>query len=184
MEPDGMAVVNVASGETKGVSPLRGQPGTPFDWSPDDSRFVFVTSGAVVSVSVANGSATRLAEATPGNESCSGSVNTPRWSPDGRWIAYQTILCVHEVTSFRRSSINILNADGVWRSTIDNTVWGYSGDFGPHSFVWSPNSRYLTFIDDADSIGESFLEVADMSVPIKRLTAGAKGTPSWQRLVR
>ena len=183
MEPDGIAVVNVASGETKGISPFHGQPRTPFDWSPDDSSFVLVTGDGVVTVSVVDGSARTLAKATPGNESCSGSVHSPRWSPDSRWIAYEEIRCVQEERSFLRSSINILNADGVSYSEIDNTVWGHSDDFGPHSFVWSPNSRYLTFIDEEDSIGESFLEVADLSVPLKRLTAGASGTPSWQRFV-
>jgi len=183
MHPDGIAVVNVASGKTKGVSPFRGQPGTPFDWSPDDSRFILLTGDGVVTVSVADGSARTLTKATPGNESCSDSFHRPKWSPDGRWIAYEEIRCVQEGRSFLRSSITILNADGVWRSNIDNTVWGRSDDFGPHSFVWSPNSRYLSFVDEADSIGESFLEVADLSVPLKRLTAGASGTPSWQRLV-
>jgi Tol biopolymer transport system component len=181
MGPDGIAVVNVASGETKGVSSFRGQPGTPFDWSPDNSSFVLVTGDGVITVSVVAGSARTVAKTTPG-ESCSDSFLRPKWSPDGRWIAYEEIRCVQEVASFRRSEINIHDADGVWRSTIDNTVWGLSDNFGPHSFVWSPNSRYLAFIDEADSMGESFLEVADFAVPIKRLTAGASGTPSWQRL--
>jgi Tol biopolymer transport system component len=188
MEPDGIAVVNVASGETRGVSPLRGQPGAPFDWSPDDSRFVLVTGDGVVTVSVADGSARTLAKAPRRNESCSsrsgaGSVRDPRWSPDGRWIAYQSIACVQGAWSYPRSSINIHHADGVFRSSIDNMVWGFTDDFGPHSFVWSPDSRYLAFIDEEDSIGESHLEIADFAVPIKRLTAGASGTPSWQRKV-
>ena len=51
-----MAVVNVALGETKGISPLRGDPGAPFDWSPDDSSFVLATRDGVVTVSVADGS--------------------------------------------------------------------------------------------------------------------------------
>ena len=188
MEPDGIAVVNVATGETKGISPLRGQPGAPFDWSPDDSSFVLVTGDGVVTVSVADGSARTLAKAPPRNESCSsrsgaGSVRDPRWSPDSRWIAYQAIACVQETWSFPRSSINIHDAAGVFRSTIDNTLWGFSDNFGPHSFVWSPNSRYLAFIDEEDASGRSFLEVADLSAPLKRLSAGASGTASWQRLV-
>ena len=187
MEPDGMAVVNVASGETKGISPLRGEPGAPFDWSPDDSSFVLVTGDGVVTVSVADGSARTLATAPPRNESCSsrsgaGSVRNPRWSPDSRWIAYQRIDCVQGSWAFARSSILIVNPDGVFHSVIDNMAWGISDNFGLHSFVWSPNSRRLTFIDEEDARGESYLEVADLAVPIKRLTAGVSGTPSWQRL--
>ena len=89
-----------------------------------------MTGDGVVTVSVVDGSARTLAKATPGNESCSGSVHSPRWSPDGRWIAYQTIRCVQEGGEpFLRSSINILDANGVFYSEIDNTVWGHSDDF-------------------------------------------------------
>lgn len=190
MEPDGMTVVNVASGELKGVSPLRGEPGAPFDWSPDNSSFVLVTGDGVVSVSVADGSAKTLAKAPPRNGSCSsgsgaGSVRDPKWSPDGQWIAYQEIRCVQESWAFPLSSILIVSAVGVFHRVIDNMVWGISDNFGPHSFVWSPNSRWLTFIDEEDASGESYLEIARVvsSGDFRRLSAGASGTPSWQRLV-
>jgi Tol biopolymer transport system component len=193
MDPDGIAIVNVASGEISRVSPLRGRPGTPVDWSPDDSTFVLVTDDGVVTVSVADGFARTLAKAPPGNESCPGPglgvrpgfVQAPRWSPDGRWIAYQHVACVQEARSFLRSSIMVVDPDGVFHRVIDNMVWGLSDNFGPHSFVWSPDSRYVTFIDEEDASGRSFLEVARVvsSGDYERLAVGAHGTPSWQRLV-
>ena len=112
-------------------------------------------------------------------------MRDPRWSPDSRWIAYQSIACVQETWAFPRSSILIVNPDGVFHRVIDNMVWGLSDNFGPHSFAWSPDSRYLTFIDEEDASGRSFLEVARVvsSGDFGRLSAGASGTPSWQRSV-
>jgi Tol biopolymer transport system component len=186
MEPDGIAIVSIPSGEIRGVSPQRGQPGASLDWSPDDSMFALVTGDGVVTVSAADGSAKTLVRATPRSGSCSGStLSDARWSPDGRWIAYLETRCVQEGEAFLRSTISIMSAAGVWRNDIDNYIWGHTNDIGPRSFVWSPDSRYIAFIDDALATeGEFFLELAT-SAPTgsyKRLKAGAYGVPSWQRL--
>ena len=94
---------------------------------------------------------------------------------------------MQESWSFLRSTIPIIDAEGVWQNQIENLIWGFTDDFGPHSFVWSPDSRFLAFIDDAlGSEGEDFLEIAAVSPggSYKRLAAGASGTPSWQPIVR
>ena len=188
MDAEGIAIVSIPSGEISRVSPVRGPAGVPFDWSPDGSRFVFATGDAVVTVSAADGSTKTVARVTPSVvPGCSESVAGAQWSPDGRWIAYEEIRCVQEAVSFLHSSIPIITPDGVWKNEFDNSFWGQSIDFGPHSFVWSPDSRYLAFVDDAEySVGEDYLEIAAMSPRggYKRLTTSAANySPAWQRSV-
>lgn len=189
MGADGLGLVSVASGAVRHLSDVSGATGTPLDWSPDNSRLLFVAENGVVIVSIADGSVRTLVPRAAMAESppCSGSFGPARWSPDGRWIAYEELRCVSEGVAepFIRSSIPIINANGVFHHEIDNMIWGTTSDFGLTDFVWSPDSRFLAFIDDAElSAGEHYLERASASPSgsYKRLKAGARGVPSWQRL--
>jgi len=191
--PDGVEIVNVATRSFRPLVDVKTMPGTELDWSPDDSTIVTVADNSVISISLADGSVKTLAARppvpSPGGEtsSCIGSVGPAKWSPDGLLIAYEERRCVDEGNlQYMVSETPIIDANGVFHHQVDNLVWGFTPDFGPADFVWSPDSRLLAFIDDADfTEGTQYLETAMVS-PLesyKRLKAGAWGGPAWQRVV-
>jgi Tol biopolymer transport system component len=187
MRADGIWVVKVASVSVRQLSAVSGRPGSPLDWSPDGSRVLLVTNNSVVIVSTVDGAVrTLVAPPTapaPGEaQNCSDRLGSAGWSPDGRWVAYEEVRCVLDGgTTFLYSAIPIMSADGVWQYEINNMLWGTNSDFGTHSPVWSPDSRFLAFIDDASlSQGETFLEVASRTgANNRRLKAGVDAAPAW-----
>jgi len=185
MAPDGIGIVDVASGSVRHVTDLTG---AFLDWSPDDSTFVFVAESSVITVSAVDGSARTLARVSPpapgDGPSCAGSVGPAKWSPDGLLIAYEARRCVDG--RYIVSEIPIVNPEGVWQHQVDNLWWGFAPDYGFSDFVWSPDSRLFAFIDDALlTDNEVYLETAPTypcNCVYKRLKAGTRGSLSWQRV--
>ncbi len=191
LRSDGIWIVRVASGTARKVSSISGTGW--LDWSPDGSRLLLLTSDGIVTVSVADGAVktlrARQPPPAPGDPRppCSFSMDHPAWSPDGRWIAYEeTVSCPapNSGGSSFASMIQIISADGVWHDEINNLVWGFGHDGGPSDFVWSPDSRFLAFMDDSLIWEGCFLATAEISVGnYEKLKGGLDPSvaPAWQR---
>jgi Tol biopolymer transport system component len=75
MRADGGAARRLTTGEIPEPEPA---------WSPDSSRLVFVRRGALFTVEISSGSATKL----PIEGLQEGTIRNPAWSPDGRQVAF------------------------------------------------------------------------------------------------
>jgi len=156
LRSDGIWVVRVATGKARKVSSIFGLGW--LDWSPDSTRLLLLTNDGIVTVSLADGAVIRLRtqrRPAPGEPQprCSESVDHPAWSRDGRWIAYEeerrcAASSRDSGDGFFVATIQIISPDGRFHTQVDNLVWGFGHDGGPTSFVWSPDSRQLAFIDD------------------------------------
>lgn len=104
------------------------------DWSPDGHRIVFTTSrDGFQELYTMKPDGTDLQRLT-------NNVNLndlrAKYSPDGKYIAYMTNYSVGDGTG----EIWLMNADGSnQRQITDN-------DYDDRSPIWSPDSRYITFI--------------------------------------
>ena len=193
LRSDGIWIVRVATGKARKVSSIVGLGS--LDWSPDGSWLLLLTNDGIVTVSLTDGAVNvlrtqrrqALGEPQP---SCSESVDHPAWSPDGRWIAYEEERSCGPSApgaddSMFVATITIISAGGVWHSELNNLMYGFGHDGGPTSFVWSPDSRRLAFIDDRWVWDYAFLAVADPSLAnYERLKGGFPSPPvalSWQR---
>jgi dipeptidyl aminopeptidase/acylaminoacyl peptidase len=98
-------------------------------WSPDGKRIAYASQGGIWVVSASGGSPHRLTNAPAGGgDPRQATDRTPRWSPDGRWVLFQ---------SGRRgiNSLLVVSADGNTTSFLtsakeeaENGRWSPSGD--------------------------------------------------------
>ncbi|MCW2999895.1 MAG: exported protein of unknown function, partial [Solirubrobacterales bacterium] len=98
-------------------------------WSPDGTRVVFVrrdASGVALVTARTDGAVQRVLESVP----CC-SMDKPRWSPDGRWIAFGESVTLTGAPG----SVVVVGADGTPRRSL-----GSGSD--PE---WSPDSARLAF---------------------------------------
>jgi dipeptidyl aminopeptidase/acylaminoacyl peptidase len=65
-------------------------------------------------------------------------AKNPRWSPDGRWIAYQ--VDQHLTRQSELDDVCVIPASGGEPRNLTNTTWSNETDA-----VWSPDSKYLAF---------------------------------------
>ena len=162
--PDGKKVV-FRSGEAIwviSVSPETGRPTSPMkklldgkghryehinSWSPDSERIVFEergdkeTFGDICTLSVRDGTLTQITD-DPLYES------HPRWSPDGKTIAYSKGYSYND-----RKSLWLVPAEGgSSRKLID--------EGGPAPVSWSPDSEWLLYASDRHGL-KKFLHLAD-----------------------
>jgi len=62
----------------------------------------------------------------------------PRWSPDGKWIAYYCVNSEHRMTLY------MMNRDGTMNELITNVSEPYQ--VSPIMFEWSPTGEYIAYI--------------------------------------
>ena len=92
----------------------------------DDGQIAFVRANQIYTMSADGRSLTRLTTV--------GKNYRPKWSPDGRWIAY-----IHE-GSAGRHDVWVMSADGGGKHAITT-----SGDVTSAGATWSPDGATLAF---------------------------------------
>jgi dipeptidyl aminopeptidase/acylaminoacyl peptidase len=140
-------VVNSEGGDPKDLTPgdfdvppfSLGDP-TAFDFAPDSSEIAFArnaekdealsTNNDLFTVSVSGGEAKRI---TPGNP---GSDTTPRYSPDGKWIAYRS----QARNGYESDRFRLMLYD---RATGKARELSAGFDRGVEDLAWLPNSQRL-----------------------------------------
>jgi Tol biopolymer transport system component len=122
---DGNAItaINLPSGEKNYFE------GTPFSWSPDGGRFVFVStregSADLYVINADNPNTTRI--------TFTGANGSPAWSPDGEWIAFVS-------TQNEESNISLIKPDGTNLTCLTCDITG--SEISP---AWSPDSLSIAF---------------------------------------
>lgn len=120
-----------------------------FAWSPDGKHLAFVSQGGIWVVSVQDGTPKRLtsAPAGPGDPRTSAD-RAPRWSPDGRWILFE---------SGRRggSSLLVVSSDGNITSFLTEPRVE-SGEAR-----WSPDGKSIAYIERSEEHFSGSIRVLD-----------------------
>ncbi len=163
-------VMNADGSKQRRLTPARGTSAP--EWSPDGRRIAFVSGpGACildihrvhfvsernvgtrdVDISVANADGSGLRRLTRGP----GVDCNPRWSPDGRKIAFQRLLVRGEgekIVGFD-FDVYVINADGSGERNL-------TGDALSERPIWSPDGRKIAFWSGPDRAGGVYVMNAD-----------------------
>ncbi|MDQ3012425.1 MAG: S9 family peptidase, partial [Acidobacteriota bacterium] len=135
---------------------------TAFDFSPDGKEIVFArntdkveatsTNNDLFTVSVTGGEAKRITGNNPGSDT------TPRYSPDGRWIAYRS----QARGGYESDRFRLMLYD---RQSGASKEISTGFDRWVNELVWSPDSQ--TLIIGAEDLGRELIGVASLSGGIK-----------------
>ena len=122
-----MYIVSAEGGELHEIRPWAGDPG----WSPDGNSVIFSTAPAVFDPGASTTSKIQLMDlrshqisTLPGSE----GLFSPRWSPDGRFIAAAQA-----------------GSNTLWIFDVASRKWRQQGEVTAAYMNWSPDSRYLYF---------------------------------------
>ncbi|MGO0063771.1 S9 family peptidase [Brevibacillus fluminis] len=148
-------VVEAASGEARQVTSGDWEDIDPV-WSPDSRSIIFLSDRsetrdfnhvpALWKLDVETGECVKLVQ-------CAGFTLAPRFSPDGKWIAYfdhqygETNACNDEVWLIPAEGGEARNLTGMLdRSTANWVGSDVKWDAGVHQPTWSKDGRYLYFL--------------------------------------
>lgn len=143
-------------------------------WSPDGSRLLAWRYRRVPAISVVN------RDGSIGARVASNVGGGPRWSPDGKWVAFQR----GDYDMNKASGIYVARADG---RQLRRVVSGAASVVSRGGFDWSPDGSRIVYFGTVD--GRTAILVARVAggassrpVPIVVFKAGPPGTggdPNW-----
>ncbi len=149
MDAYGKNLHPITSDEARDIEPA---------WSPDGTRIVFASgrddpSNLQLYMMNADGSAQhRLLQDVRPYDNWG-----PAWSPDGNWIAFQTNRDVRS----QGFDIYMVREDGTDEHPL------VVGEGNQYHVDWSPDGRFITYVDDRDGDGEIYVADADGTHPRK-----------------
>lgn len=164
-------VVSAEGGEARDLTPgdhdvppfSLGDP-TAYDFSPDGREIVFArntdkveaisTNNDLFTVPVGGGEAKRITGNNPGSDT------TPRYSPDGRWIAYRS----QARNGYESDKIKLMLYDRQSGAVKDLTA---SFDRWVGELVWSPDSKNIFIV--AEDRGRDMVGVVSINGGLKPL---------------
>ncbi len=170
LSPDGRKVTLVQDGQIEMVSSDGGWPQIltstvggkqGLEWSQDGHAIAFVSEGSIWTVPVAGGQPRRLTEGRPGpGDPRSAADRAPHWSPDGKWILYET---------GRRGNadLGVVSADGLTQTLLT------SSPADQESAAWSPDGTRIAYIERSRDYFSGRLVVAEFDT----LSGQFKGEP-------
>jgi dipeptidyl aminopeptidase/acylaminoacyl peptidase len=130
-------------------------------WSPDGRSIAFASQGSIWTVPSRGGEPRRLTHAAPGGgDPRQATDRTPRWSPKGSWLLFET---------GRRSNndLMVVSEDGVRTSFLTMT------DADEASAAWSPDGTRIAYVERTREHFSGALKVIDFDP----LAGNSKGMP-------
>lgn len=172
-------LTRVPGGVAQGLAPSTGGPAQVRDgaWSPDSRQLTYMTdagrSRSRYVLRITDGTGPGVNRKISHALSSEDSVSRQRWSPDGKWIAYEAS---RQIT---RTELWITDVNG----NASQVTPGRSTNAKLGRWRWSPNARWLAFYldDNNDSIDDFYLwEVGSSAAPVL-IDTGVRDTdpPSW-----
>ena len=158
MNTDGSSVTQLTSDPFQYYYILRDPTDTDPAWSPDGKQIAFVSgrSGSLLNpqalniyVMDANGLNAVQLTGQGKNSLPSFGYAHPAWSPDGKQIAFGY-----------GEAIYVMNADGTGPVKITDVYHFYPREISPS---WSPDSQYITFMEEGASSSDIYIIRTDGS---------------------
>jgi len=179
LAPDGKKTAFVVRGEVFAASSTDGGDAvrvtnTPAEesqvaWSPDSRRLVYVSDRDgpthLFLYDFATGIETQFTRA-------SASDDTPRYSPDGKWIAFERA----------GEEIRIMDADTKQERSIARAHLERPPLSSDRNFVWSPDSKWIAYMPVGEKLFKNVFVVpiaAGESRAVSFLANGGSNTVSW-----
>ena len=104
-------------------------------WSPDGRFIAYASNGGIWSVPASGGSPRRLTRSLPGEgDPRTSGDRDPQWSPNGRWILYETGRRGHD-------SLMVVSANGETNNFLTNSSADES------SATWSPDGSHISYTE-------------------------------------
>jgi tricorn protease len=180
LSPDGKKIAFVARGEVFAASATDGgdavrltttpAPESQPTWAPDSRRLAYVSErngpGQLFLYDFATSAETQLTTGADGD-------NTPRFSPDGKWLAFERA----------GREIRALNLDTKRERVVASGSLERPPLAPDRPFVWSPDSKWIAFIPVGQKLFHNVfvaqVEGDGRSQPVSFLANGGSDTVSW-----
>lgn len=121
-------------------------PGRSPSWSPDDSKIVFGDGKAIMVMGADGSNRTSLVDFQfPGVPDGTTEIGAPAWSPDDRWIAFDSRYG-SDPALFGSWQVHVMNVDGSDPHMLSPDAWSKSEP------AWSPDGSRVA-VETFDSAG-------------------------------